>query len=170
MSDLKEHFFSSSAETGLFDVQLTAMRADSFLYEISVLVLLIPSPEVINLCLGHQNPSPQQLVLILKMLQVKKKKISERNIIPVGRHFSLDIKKREVDLFSLSCLFVRRKSTQEIPRAVTRDTCHHRSILQCKSPSGECRGDVGELQKNVVGEGCRTPVRNDRVDPFLCMF
>lgn len=49
--------------------------------------------EVINLYLGHQNPSLQQLVLIVRMLQVKKKKVSGRNISPVGRHFSLDIKK-----------------------------------------------------------------------------
>lgn len=42
MSDLKERFFSSSAETGLFDVQLSAMAAESFLSEISVLLLLIP--------------------------------------------------------------------------------------------------------------------------------
>jgi len=48
--------------------------------------------EVINLCLGHQNP-PQQLVLILRMLQVKKK-VSGRNISPAGRHFSLDIKEK----------------------------------------------------------------------------
>jgi len=73
MSDLKERFFSSSAVTGLFDVQLSAMAAESFLSEISMLLLLLPSPKVINLFLGHQNPPLQQLVLILKMLQVKKK-------------------------------------------------------------------------------------------------
>lgn len=113
LSDLKELFFSSSAETGLFDVQLSAMAAKSFFYEVSVLLSLIPSPEVINLCLGHQNPSLQQLVLISRMLQVKKKH-QRSNIIPVGRHFPHDIKKREMDLFSLSCLFVRRKSMQQI--------------------------------------------------------
>lgn len=34
-------------------------------------------------------------------------------MILVGRHFPLDIKKREMDLFSLSGLFVRRKSTKK---------------------------------------------------------
>lgn len=116
LSDLKELFLSSSAETGLFDVQLFTMAAKSFLDEVSVLLSLIPSPEVINLCLGHQNPSLQQLVLISRMLQVKKKH-QQNNIIPVGRHLPLDIKKREVDIFSLSCLFFRKKSIQEIPLA-----------------------------------------------------
>lgn len=53
LSDLKELFYSSSAQTGLFDVQLSTMAAKSFLCEVSVLLSLIPSPEVINLCLGQ---------------------------------------------------------------------------------------------------------------------
>lgn len=116
LSDLKELFYSSSAQTGLFDVQLSTMAAKSFLCEVSLLLSLIPSPEVINLCLGQRNPSLQQLVLISRMLQVKKNH-QLSNIIPVGRHLPLGIKKREMDLFSLSCLFVRRKSMQEISPA-----------------------------------------------------
>lgn len=49
LSDLKELFFSSSAETGLFDVQLSATAAKSLLCEVSALLSLIPTPEVINL-------------------------------------------------------------------------------------------------------------------------
>lgn len=168
LSVLKEFFFSSSAETGLFDVQISTMAAKSFLYEVSVLLSLIPSPEVINLCLGHQNPSLQQLVLISRMLQVKKKH-QQSNIIPVGRHFPLDIKKSEMDLFSLSFLFIRRKSMQEnitfIPKAVTRDSCHHPpSCPSEKSWTGRRTAENGGMK------GCRTSLRSDRVDPFSCGF
>lgn len=75
MSDSKEHFFSSFAETGVYLIYSALpwqQNLFSMRFLVSVLPLLIPSPEVINLCLGHQNPSPQQLVLILKTLQVKK--------------------------------------------------------------------------------------------------
>lgn len=91
MSDLKERFLSSSAETGLFDVQLSAMAAESFLSEISVLLLLIPwshkslfrAPKSFSATAG----------INCKDAPGKEKKVSGRNKSPVGRHFSLDIKK-----------------------------------------------------------------------------
>lgn len=155
LSVLKEFFFSSSAETGLFDVQISTMAAKSFLYEVSVLLSLIPSPEVINLCLGHQNPSLQQLVLISRMLQVKKKH-QQSNIIPVGRHFPLDIKKSEMDLFSLSFLFIRRKSMQEISLSSPKQWPETLAIILHPVPLRNLE-QVGELQKMVVWRDAGLP-------------
>lgn len=155
LNDLKELFFSSSAETGLFDVQLSNMAAKSFLYEVSVLLSFVPSPEVINLCTGHQNPSLQQLVLISRMLHVKKKR-QQSNIIPVGRHFHLDIKKREMDLFSLLCLFVRRISVQEISLSSPKQQSEAVAIILHPVPLGNV-GQVGKLQKMMVGRDAGLP-------------